>query len=91
MEGTARDIVDFLIPIVDVVGAVVIGTAVSPMFKEIGKLGAIAAIRTALNYFLAQELVRERRVVGAARRGTPGDGGVRPQPVTVVDPSPSSG
>jgi uncharacterized membrane protein len=41
-------------------GADILATAVSPTFEEIGKLGAIAAIRTALNYFLALELQRER-------------------------------
>jgi uncharacterized membrane protein len=34
----------------------ILGTAVSPSFTEIGKLGAIATIRTALNYFLAKEI-----------------------------------
>lgn len=111
MERVARDVVDFLIPVVELIGAAVIGvgviiafgvyllselrvrprpyeairlllgrflalglefqlasdilgTAVSPTFAEIGKLGAIAAIRTLLNYFLAQEIERARRVVG---------------------------
>jgi uncharacterized membrane protein len=41
----------------------VLGTAVSPTFGEIGKLGLIAAIRTLLNYFLAQEIERAQRVV----------------------------
>jgi uncharacterized membrane protein len=41
-------------------GADILATAVSPTFEEIGKLGAIAAIRTALNYFLAMVLERER-------------------------------
>ena len=41
----------------------VLSTAVAPTFEEIGKLAAIAAIRTALNYFLAQEIERERREV----------------------------
>jgi uncharacterized membrane protein len=36
----------------------ILGTAVSPAFDEIGKLGAIAGIRTALNYFLAKEIER---------------------------------
>jgi uncharacterized membrane protein len=31
-------------------------TAVAPTFDEIGKLAAVAAIRTALNFFLAREL-----------------------------------
>lgn len=114
MEHAVRTFVDFLIPIVDAIGAAVIGagvlvafatyllselrihpvsyeavrlklgrflalglefqlgsdilgTAVSPSFSEIGKLGAIAAIRTLLNYFLAQELSRGRREEEQAR------------------------
>jgi uncharacterized membrane protein len=34
----------------------VLQTAVAPTWDDIGKLGAIAAIRTALNYFLEKEL-----------------------------------
>ncbi len=115
MEELARDFVDALIPVVELIGAVVIGvgvlvafgayvlselrvrprpyeairlllgrflalglefqlasdilgTAVSPTFEEIGKLGAIAAIRTVLNYFLAQEIERAERVVERERR-----------------------
>ena len=110
MEHIARDFVDALIPVVELIGALVIGvgvivafgayvlselrvrpqayeeirlllgrflalglefqlasdilgTAVSPNFAEIGKLGAIAAIRTILNYFLAQEIERAQHVV----------------------------
>ena len=39
-------------------GADILGTAVSPSWNEIGKLGAIAGIRTVLNFFLAQDLDR---------------------------------
>lgn len=35
-------------------------TAVAPSFEEIGKLAAVAAIRTGLNFFLAREIRRER-------------------------------
>jgi uncharacterized membrane protein len=35
-------------------------TAVTPTFAEIGKLGAVAAIRTTLNYFLGRETREER-------------------------------
>lgn len=41
-------------------GSDILGTAVSPTYAEIGKLGAIAAIRTVLNFFLAQELTKGR-------------------------------
>jgi len=37
-------------------GADVLATAVAPSWSDIGKLAAIAAIRTALNYFLGREL-----------------------------------
>jgi uncharacterized membrane protein len=36
-------------------GADVIGTAISPSWNDIGKLAAIAAIRTALSWFLARD------------------------------------
>lgn len=37
-------------------GADVLATAVAPTWDDIGKLAAIAVIRTALNYFLGKEL-----------------------------------
>ncbi len=50
----------------------VLSTAIAPTFGEIGKLAAIAAIRTVLNYFLAREIARERAEVerGEANRGS---------------------
>jgi uncharacterized membrane protein len=36
-------------------------TAVAPSWAQIGKLGAIAVIRTALNYFLAREIKEEEQ------------------------------
>ncbi|MCK6210744.1 DUF1622 domain-containing protein [Georgenia sp. EYE_87] len=42
----------------------ILTTAVAPTFEEIGKLAAVATIRTALNYFLARELKEERRELG---------------------------
>ncbi len=44
-------------------GADILSTAVAPTIDDVILLGAIAAIRTALNYFLSQELERERRQV----------------------------
>jgi uncharacterized membrane protein len=41
-------------------------TAVAPTFAEIGKLAAVAAIRTALNFFLAREVRAERAEVEKA-------------------------
>ncbi|MDD5319982.1 MAG: DUF1622 domain-containing protein [Methylococcales bacterium] len=40
-------------------GADILSTAVSPSWDQIGKLAAIAVIRTALNYFLLRELHAE--------------------------------
>jgi len=42
----------------------VLGTAVSPSWTGIGKLAAIAVIRTALNYFLSREIKEEVRSTG---------------------------
>jgi uncharacterized membrane protein len=44
-------------------GADILGTAVAPTLDDVILLGAIAVIRTALNYFLSQELERERQRV----------------------------
>ena len=41
-------------------------TAVAPSFEEIGKLAAIAAIRTALNFFLGREIREERAEIAQA-------------------------
>lgn len=43
-------------------GADVLATAVAPSWNDIGKLAAIAVIRTALNYFLERELRHIREV-----------------------------
>ena len=40
-------------------GADILSTTVSPSWDQIGKLAAIAVIRTALNYFLLRELHEE--------------------------------
>lgn len=41
-------------------GADVLSTAVAPSWDDIGKLAAIAILRTALNYFLEKELKHMR-------------------------------
>ncbi|WP_433384765.1 DUF1622 domain-containing protein [Micromonospora sp. KLBMP9576] len=41
----------------------ILRTAVSPTFAQIGQLAAVAAIRTALNYFLGREIRQEQRQV----------------------------
>lgn len=45
-------------------------TAVAPSFQEIGKLAAVAAIRTALNFFLSREIREEREEIAAYARRT---------------------
>lgn len=42
----------------------VLRTAVAPSFEELGKLAAVAAIRTALNFFLAREIKEETAQIG---------------------------
>jgi uncharacterized membrane protein len=58
----------------------VLATAFSPSWSQIGKLGAIAVIRTALNYFLAQEIKEEEEkespVIVSAPRAAISDGTV---------------
>ena len=49
----------------------VLRTAVAPSFRELGQLAAVAAIRTALNYFLGKEIAEERRQVAEEAFGTP--------------------
>lgn len=41
-------------------GADILGTAVSPTWDHIGKLAAVAVIRTVLNYFLMMEIKSEQ-------------------------------
>ena len=41
-------------------GADILGTAVSPSWDQIGKLGAVAVIRTGLNFFLSMEMKQEK-------------------------------
>ena len=48
-------------------GADILSTAVAPSWNEIGKLAAVAVIRTALNYFLSREMAEERRTVETER------------------------
>lgn len=46
-------------------GADILSTAIAPSWEQIGKLGAIAVIRTALNFFLSKEMEEERKQSGA--------------------------
>ncbi len=49
------------------VGADILSTAIAPSWEQIGKLGAIALIRTILNYFLTKELAEEQKREIAAK------------------------
>ena len=42
-------------------GADILATVVDPTYEDLGRLGAIAVIRTFLNYFLAKELEELRQ------------------------------
>ena len=52
-------------------GADILSTAVAPTWETIGKLGAIAVIRTALNYFLSREMREEHHVEQQDQRESP--------------------
>jgi uncharacterized membrane protein len=61
-------------------GADILRTAVEPTWDEIARLAAIAAIRTALNYFLQREITSEAGRLEATGQadGVPSSG--RPEP-----------
>ena len=47
-------------------------TAVAPTLREIGELAAIAAIRTALNYFISKEIKEEQaQLAGEQQTSSP--------------------
>jgi uncharacterized membrane protein len=45
----------------------IIGSVVSPTWQDIGELGAIAVIRTFLNYFLEKDLEHSEAAEGVSR------------------------
>ena len=51
-------------------GADILSTAIAPSWEQIGKLGAIAVIRTALNFFLSKEMEQERKQSGNEQQVT---------------------
>jgi uncharacterized membrane protein len=55
-------------------GADILSTAIAPSWDQIGKLGAIAVIRTGLNYFLMREMKQERSETGNQDRGMRDEG-----------------
>ena len=52
----------------------ILRTAIAPTLREIAELAAVAAIRTALNFFLGRE-IKEERAELARRRGDTDDAG----------------
>ena len=46
-----------------------LATTVAPNWNQIGKLGAIAVIRTGLNYFLAREVKEEQEAITSRADG----------------------
>ncbi len=53
-------------------GADILRTAVEPSWEEIARLAAIAAIRTALNFFLQREIASEAARVTPSGERSPG-------------------
>lgn len=58
-------------------GADILSTAIAPTWDQIGKLAAIAVVRTVLNYFLGREIKEEQAAerdepAVASRAGAPG-------------------
>jgi uncharacterized membrane protein len=51
-------------------GADILSTAIAPSWDQIGKLGAIAVIRTGLNYFLMREMKEENQDKNKKAKGT---------------------
>ena len=55
----------------------ILRTAIAPSYEELGKLAVVAAIRTALNFFLAREIKEEKETMAeyderrAAARANP--------------------
>jgi uncharacterized membrane protein len=58
----------------------ILRSAVAPTFQEIGQLAAIAAIRTALNFFLGREIKEERAEIERQRGRRPDSGDAEPAP-----------
>lgn len=48
-------------------GADVLATAIAPSWDDIGKLAAIAILRTALNYFLDKEIRQIQQLTGGKK------------------------
>jgi len=61
LQGSRRVLAHYLaIALEFQLAADILSTAVAPSWDQIGKLAAIATIRTALNYFLSREMEEPR-------------------------------
>ncbi|GAB2584763.1 hypothetical protein Aab01nite_53760 [Paractinoplanes abujensis] len=49
----------------------ILRTAIAPTLREIAELAAVAAIRTALNFFLSREIKEERAELARRQGGAP--------------------
>jgi len=58
----------------------VLGTTVAPSWEQLGKLGAIAVIRTGLNYFLGREMQEEREMLAGEKAVDEGTAESPPHP-----------
>ena len=58
----------------------ILSTAISPSWDEIGKLAAIAVIRTGLNYFLGREVKEESVTAEALAPAAPARDRAKPPP-----------
>ena len=71
-EGTRLILARFLSLALEFqLAADILATTVAPSWTQIGKLGAIAVIRTGLNYFLAREIKEEEEAIDATETVTP--------------------
>ena len=59
-------------------GADILSTAIAPSWDQIGRLGAIAVIRTGLNVFLSREMAEERKQSTAEHETVKRAAGARP-------------
>lgn len=60
LQGARRILAHYLAVALEFqLAADILATAIAPSWDQIGKLAAIAAIRTALNYFLSREMAGE--------------------------------
>ncbi len=72
-ESLLHSVVDVMVRLVEAAGAwvIVVGTAISTSLRQLGQRAAVAAIRTALNFFLAREIREEQRTVEESYHPSP--------------------